>query len=170
MKNDLLLFAVMFAVAWIGFANLKDYLQPNQPLPEIEQSLTVTQSSAPPTDEELIRQLMGNQVQTWNRGDLDGFMQTYWKNEALTFSSGGETTSGWQAIYARYRQQFPEGEMGEIEFENLRFDVISDQSAIVMGKFSHLLPEEDLRGSFSLVLKKFDNQWKIIHDHTSIAE
>lgn len=170
MKNDLLLFAVMFAVAWIGFANLKGYLPPGQMPPAIEQTPTQSPPSSSQTPEETIRQVIGNQAEAWNQGDFDGFMQAYWKDETLTVTNGGETTTGWDAAYANYRQTFPQTEMGHIEFTDLNIEMVGDESAIVMGKRNHNLPKKNLKGTFSLVLKKFDNQWKIIHDHTSIAE
>ena len=32
-----------------------------------------------------IRRLLQQQTEAWNRGDLEGFMQTYWKSDSLMF-------------------------------------------------------------------------------------
>ena len=238
MKNDILLFAILFAVAWFGFANLKGYLEPastidspqsalanpasdQEALEDVSLAASPADSSLKPTDiqsglttagggiadddsrpddaadpssdlteasnddsvvgdndvkkslspataelPQTIRQVIQSQVQAWNRGDLEGFMDAYWNNESLTVSGGGETTRGWDATYAKYRQRFPESEMGQIEFRDLEIDMVGDESAIVTGNFQHQLPQQEANGAFSLVLKKFDDQWKIIHDST----
>ena len=44
-------------------------------------------------DEKEIAAILQKQTDAWNRQDIDGFMQTYWKSEELTFSSGGTTTA-----------------------------------------------------------------------------
>jgi hypothetical protein len=42
------------------------------------------------------------QEQSWNRGDIDAFVDHYWKSDELTFSSGGKTTRGWTETLNRY--------------------------------------------------------------------
>ena len=39
-------------------------------------------------DEAAIRRVINDQAAAWNKGDLDGFMAGYWKDEKLTFTSG----------------------------------------------------------------------------------
>lgn len=36
-------------------------------------------------DENAIRQLLAQQTESWNKGDIEGFMQTYWKSDSLMF-------------------------------------------------------------------------------------
>ena len=233
MKNDILLFAVMFAVAWIGFGALKGHLQlpatdntlpaatspesanliaePNKTdavkpseSPNVQQASTQLEKTKPTegsasktaqvntdadvdadadaktktvagsdnslSSEEAIEQVLMDQMEAWNQGDLDGFMEAYWNDENLTFSGGGGTTVGFEDTYANYRDRYPEGQMGQIKFKDLKTEMVGKESAIVTGRFDHQLPDEDVQGNFSLVLKSFDGQWKIIHDHTSVAK
>ena len=227
MKNDILLFAVMFAVAWIGFGALKGHLQlpatddatpaansnaganliaePNtndkakpSESPNVQQASTQLENVKPSDDstsktaqantdadneaksvsgsddslssEEAIEQVLVDQIKAWNRGDLDGFMEAYWNDENLTFSGGGSTTVGYEDTYANYRDRYPDGQMGQIQFKDLKTEMVGEESAIVTGRFDHQLSDKDVEGNFSLVLKVFDGQWKIIHDHTSVAE
>jgi hypothetical protein len=44
----------------------------------------------------LIRTLLENQSQAWNRGDLEGFMEGYWKNDSLRFIGKSGITYGWR--------------------------------------------------------------------------
>ena len=55
-----------------------------------------------------IEEILTKQAKCWNQGDIDGFMQTYWKSDNLTFSGGGKTTRGWQATLDRYIHQSPD--------------------------------------------------------------
>lgn len=119
-----------------------------------------------------VSQVLTVQADAWNRGKLEEFMGTYWKSKKLSFSSGGKTTFGWQATYDRYQQGYaPPKEMGKLKFSNLIVSSIEKNSALVLGNW-HLTKSDgsDPHGNFSLVLKKFDGQWKIIHDHTSLLK
>src|SRR6476661_4855443 len=45
-------------------------------------------SGPPVADESAIQRVLNDQAAAWNRGDLDGFMNGYWRDEKLTFTSG----------------------------------------------------------------------------------
>ena len=109
-------------------------------------------------------------MQAWNQGDLDGFMEGYWNDEALIISGAGDTNLGWEATYANYRQRYPEGKMGKIRFKDLNTSMVEKKSAIVTGRFDHQLADKQVSGNFSLVMKMIDAHWKIILDHTSVAK
>jgi len=108
------------------------------------------------------------QAKAWNRGDIGGFMQYYWKSDLLTFSSDGHTRRGWAETKARYEQRYPTPErMGHLEFSDLEVQMLAKDAALVLGRW-HLTREPDsVGGNFSLVFERIDGQWTIIHDHTS---
>ncbi len=134
-------------------------------------------ASSPPTaewllpdDDEMskeVRAVLQRQVAAWNNGDLEEFMQTYWRSEALTFSSGGRTQRGWQATLDRYRQRYPAGAMGTLRFDELEFYRISDQWALVLGRWFLTGPPGELEGNFTLVVREVGDAWFIVHDHSS---
>jgi ketosteroid isomerase-like protein len=108
------------------------------------------------------------QEDAWNRGDVDSFMEHYWNSDALTFSSEGKTTRGWTATLNRYRERYPTPEkMGQVKFSNLEITPLGDSAALVLGQWNLERETEPLSGNFSLVLRKFDDRWLIVHDHTS---
>jgi beta-aspartyl-peptidase (threonine type) len=124
--------------------------------------------------EEGIKHVLVSQVEAWNHGNLEGFMQGYWHSPDLLFYSGGSITRGWEPTLERYRQRYQtEGkEMGKLEFQDLNIDVLSWRSAVVTGKFQLTLSKtpdgKQPHGLFTLIFKRMPPMgWKIVHDHTS---
>jgi len=116
---------------------------------------------------EEIPRMLEQQAQAWNAGDIDAFMVPYWHSPNLTFSSGGKVTRGWQATLDRYHQRYPTREaMGRLTFSDLEITQPSPTVALVLGRW-WLDRSEPIGGSFSLVLRKDDGRWVIVHDHTS---
>jgi beta-aspartyl-peptidase (threonine type) len=120
--------------------------------------------------EQQIKHLLVSQVEAWNRGDLEGFMNGYWRSPDLTFFSGGSVTKGWEQTLSRYKQRYQSQgrEMGSLEFQNLQIDVLSDRSAIASGTWRLTMNDGTKpHGLFTLVLKRMPVGWRIVHDHTS---
>jgi uncharacterized protein (TIGR02246 family) len=126
-----------------------------------------------PSSVDAIRAVLDNQVVAWNRGDLDSFMAGYWKDDRLTFFSGDTITKGWQATYDRYRKRYQsEGrEMGKLEFRRVDVEMAGPDAAFVRGEW-HLTMKngKSPHGLFTLIFRRVDGQWRIVHDHTSTAE
>jgi ketosteroid isomerase-like protein len=115
-----------------------------------------------------IESVLRIQQEAWNRGDIDAFVEHYWKSEELTFSSKGETARGWTATLKRYREHYPtQKEMGRLSFSGLAITPLGDTAALVLGEWSLKRESEPVSGNFSLVVRKFDDRWLIVHDHTS---
>ena len=118
-----------------------------------------------------IKNMLDRQAAAWNRGDIDAFMEDYWKSDQLTFSSAGKATRGWAATKANYKTRYPTKEkMGQLTFSELEVTLLDETSALVLGRW-HLAREGDEpQGNFSLVLRQIDGTWVIVHDHTSLEE
>ena len=123
----------------------------------------------PDSAEDAIRKVLDDQVKAWNKGDIEGFMAGYWKSPELSFTSGGSHTRGWDATHERYRKRYKgEGkEMGKLTFSDIQVQVLSGESAYVRGRFEVVLSKETQKGLFTLIVKKFPEGWRIVHDHTS---
>lgn len=114
-----------------------------------------------------IIKILKTQEAAWNSGDIKAFMQAYWKSEKLTFSSGGNVERGWQATHDRYMKRYPDRQtMGKLSFDSLEVELLSGDVALMLGRWK-LDRQEPISGNFSLVWKKIDGQWVIVHDHTS---
>jgi ketosteroid isomerase-like protein len=140
------------------------------------ETLTIRQDSrlrrVHPNDDLLdaLEGILDVQAAAWNRGDIDGFMEHYWKSDELTFSSGGKTTRGWQTTKDNYKLRYPTRErMGHLTFDQLEVFPLGDTAALLLGHW-HLDRNGPVGGNFSLVFRKFDGAWVIVHDHTSRKE
>ena len=114
-----------------------------------------------------IKKVLEQQKQCWNNGDIDGFMQGYWKSKDLVFTSlKYKTTYGWEETLRRYQESYPtKSSMGELEFEIIKVNLTSKNTAKLEGKWK-LIKEKNPNGVFWLDLKKFDENWLIIKDST----
>ena len=129
----------------------------------------------PVEDEVNIRETLLLQSASWNKGDLKGFMEAYWKNDSLVFISSGGVKKGWQAVYDSYAKSFPNKEaMGNLGFEFFQIRALSSTDALVVGKWTVKRPskddpkkEETKSGHFTLRLQKIQDAWVIISDHTN---
>jgi ketosteroid isomerase-like protein len=119
-------------------------------------------------DEAAIRNVMTTQVKEWNNGNIDAFMQTYWKSDSLLFVGSSGPTYGWQTTLEHYKQRYPDTEaMGKLDFEILQVKLLSGEYAFVLGKWHLTRSIGDIGGHFTLLFKKIKGQWFIIADHTS---
>jgi len=122
------------------------------------------------TPETAIRQVLQNQVDAWNRHDLETFMAGYWNSPSLTFFSSAKATHGWQETLDRYRKNYQArgSEMGKLEFQDLQIEMLGSDSAFVRGKFLLTMSNgKQPHGLFTLVFRQFPEGWRIIHDHSS---
>ena len=116
---------------------------------------------------DIVSKLMAQQSD-WNKGDLDAFMKVYWNSEKLTFASGGKVTRGYQATLDGYKAKYSTKEkLGTLTFDNLDFQRLADRVMLVLGTWYLERGDDSIGGNFSLIWQKIDDQWLIVHDHTS---
>jgi beta-aspartyl-peptidase (threonine type) len=121
-------------------------------------------------DERAIRSVLDRQTAAWNKGDLEGYMQGYWKSPDLTFYSGGTITGGWEATLERYRKRYQsEGkEMGKLDFPEETIEVLGADAAMVHGRWRLALSGgKELRGLYTVIMRRLPEGWRIVHDHSS---
>lgn len=114
-----------------------------------------------------IRKVMDDQAAAWNRGDIEGFMQGYWKSEKLTFVSS-RVTRGWQQTLENYKRSYDTREkIGTLTFSDLEITLLSKDAALVLGSWSLKRTNDAPGGKFTLIFRKFKEGWRVVHDHTS---
>jgi ketosteroid isomerase-like protein len=120
-----------------------------------------------------VEQVLRLQQEAWNHHDLDGFMAGYWNSPELTFFSGAKEKQGWQATMDRYRATYtsPGHEMGQLNFSAMRIEMLGADAAFVRGAWQLTMSDgKTPHGLFTLIFRRFPDGWKIVHDHTSLAE
>lgn len=119
-------------------------------------------------DETAIRQLLHAQDEAWNRGDLEGFMQGYWKHDSLMFIGKSGITYGWQQTLDHYKKGYPDtAAMGKLHFEYIEIKRLSAEYFFVTGKWYLSRTIGNLNGSFTLLMQKIKGVWVIVKDHSS---
>ncbi len=112
--------------------------------------------------------VMDEQAAAWNRGDVDAFMRGYWNSGELVFVSGDGVTRGWQPTLDRYKKNYNSREkMGALKFSDLEISVLSKNVALVLGSWSLTRASDNPKGKFTLIFRKMNDGWRIVHDHTS---
>ncbi|MGB3464667.1 MAG: nuclear transport factor 2 family protein [Cyclobacteriaceae bacterium] len=120
------------------------------------------------TAEKQIIKLMDEQEACWNEGNLDCFMKSYWKSDNLVFIGKAGPKYGWKTTLTNYRKSYPDKRaMGKLKFEIIAIDVLSGDSAFVIGKWQLNRKDGDLSGHFTLLWKRIEGQWVIVADHSS---
>lgn len=122
--------------------------------------------SAVPTDD--ISQVIQEQEASWNRGDLDGYMQGYWNNDKMRFVSGDKFRYGWESTLAAYKKNYPDkATLGTLKFTIKDIKMLSNYAAMVVGRWQLTRAKDQPGGVFTLLVEKIDDRWVITHDHTS---
>lgn len=115
-----------------------------------------------------VRAVIEAQAAAWNRGDVAGYMEGYAKEETTTFVSGDTLTRGWQTVYDRYRARYDTREkMGTLTFSELELKPLSDFYLMATGRWQLARAADTPRGRFTLIFRRTNAGWRIVHDHTS---
>ncbi len=115
-----------------------------------------------------VESILLNQEKQWNSGDIDAFMEDYWKSDELQFIGSSGITYGWQKTKDNYFRRYPDrATMGHLTFTIIKTDQLSKNAMMMTGKFHLKRDMGDAQGHFLLVWRKIKGQWLIIADHTS---
>ncbi len=137
-------------------------------IPVLSSCMQSKPSFNPKAEEAAIRAVMETQQIAWNNGDIDKFMEGYWKSDSLQFMSKRGINKGWQATMDGYMKGYPDrAAMGTLRFEFLSIKPIGDSHFLVMGKYFLTRVSNNAEGNFTLIFKRIDGKWVVIYDHTS---
>ena len=153
MKKYLLVFSLsLFTYACINVrANVND--------------VNVIENTDYNTAKNAILKVMKDQETAWNNGNLEGFMQGYWKSDSLKFYGRNGLTKGWQNTLDNYKRGYPtKAETGTLNFVINDISKIEGNNYWVMGEY-HLKREAgDADGVFIIIFKKMTDGWQIVAD------
>jgi ketosteroid isomerase-like protein len=118
--------------------------------------------------EQAARRILQQQEQDWNSGNIDAFMESYWKSDSLLFVGKNGPVYGYAATLANYHKNYPDTlAMGKLQFNLLSFRSVGADHGFVLGQFVLTRRNDRPSGYFTLWFRKINGTWKIISDHTS---
>ena len=124
--------------------------------------------SAQQNDVQAIRHLLNRQQDDWNRGDIQAFMEGYWRSDSLMFIGSKGVTYGFNNTWERYKKNYDSREkMGSLRFDLIHINRLSPDVFMVVGKWQLTRTVGDIGGHYTLILRKIDGSWVIVSDHTS---
>jgi hypothetical protein len=133
----------------------------------VQKSDSSTDQTSP---EKKIRTMLQNQLNAWNSGSTQGFMENgYWQSDSLQFVSPNGVKFGYEQVLKMYRKSYPTPvEMGTLNFEILHIKFLDEQNSLaqVLGKWHVTENPKPGSGYFSLIVKFINDEPKIIIDHT----
>jgi ketosteroid isomerase-like protein len=119
------------------------------------------------TDIEQIKQVLYQSAEDWTNGDIEGFMEAYWKSDKLQFVGTYGITYGWQQTFENYKKGYPtKDHTGKLTFEILSTEFLARNLYTLIGTYQLERKIGESNGIFSLIFKKIDNKWVIISDHS----
>ena len=119
-------------------------------------------------DKQAILDLLEKQRTDWNKGDVEAFMQGYEKSDSLLFVGKNGPTYGWQKTLDNYKKGYPDkSAMGFLVFGIKKVDFLNPNLAFVLGSWNVKREKDELKGYFTLLIKKIKGEWKVFADHSS---
>lgn len=116
----------------------------------------------------IIKKIMHEQELAWNKGNIDGFMTSYWNSDSLKFIGQNGITFGWKSTLDNYKKNYPDkATMGELNFSITSVEQLSENSCFVIGSWNLKRKKGNVGGYYTLLWKKINGKWVIVTDHTS---
>ena len=116
-------------------------------------------------DKKEIMTILNLQQEAWSQNDLEGFMEGYWKSDSLFFYSGAQLKNGWQQTLNSYQKNYPNiASTGNLKFKIAKIAPIDSESYFVMGEYILTRQVGNSNGTFMIIFKKINGEWKIIAD------
>lgn len=115
----------------------------------------------------IVKLSMQLQELAWNSGNIDDFMDFYWKSDSLKFIGSKGITYGWSNTLTNYKKSYPDkAAMGTLKFTIIEAKQVGKNYIYVIGKWE-LAKEKPTGGYFTLLWQKINKKWVIVSDHTS---
>jgi len=88
--------------------------------------LVSSQMMAQSKAEKEIISVLHTQDEAWNNGNIEAFMQTYWKHDSLMFIGKSGVTYGWLNTLNNYKKGYPDTmAMGKLHFDLIQIKKLS---------------------------------------------
>lgn len=134
---------------------------------------TAACASAPATPssdyQAAISRELDGMLRAWNANDLEAHIAAY--ADSATWMTGTGVLKGKAAIRETLIKSFKRGDdlLGELAFSNTLFHPVSADVVYTTGSFqlTGLPSGKPINGRSTLIWKKVNGSWRIMHDHSS---
>jgi uncharacterized protein (TIGR02246 family) len=116
--------------------------------------------------EDEIEQLFADQAAILNAVDTEAWLDQFEQSEDFTYAASGEVTRGFAAFAEETRAYFANFESGEFAWGDRYIQVLAPDAACVTSTWEWTATTtagetENARGTWTVVLRKHDGDWKI---------
>ena len=153
--RHLILLAVAVVAAWFAL-----------------RSVSTTASRTPSDPAQVQREVLAvldHGARAWDAGNLDDFVSDYLPDSETTFITKTRVLHGVEAIRGVYAARFaPGAQRDSLHFQNVEVDILGPD--VVNTIAWYVLTRGDsitARGPTSLVMRRVNGRWRIVHDHSS---
>ncbi|CAN5275710.1 nuclear transport factor 2 family protein [soil metagenome] len=148
---------------------------PKHLLPVLLAAATIVPAAAlaaPPAahDAAAMRKTVDDSAVAWNRGDLNGFMESYEHSPATVMVGSKGLMHGWDTLRDHYQQAYGGKKgFGALSFSDFEATALGRDYAVLYGRYHLMRPDatKEDTGVFDLVMHKTPKGWRILSDHTS---
>ena len=107
----------------------------------------------------------------WNEGNIEKYMECYHRSDKMRFAGNESFNFGWENTLKRYKKSYPDKKaMGKLTFSDVDITILSNDAAYIFGRWTLHYPDKKRTGLYTLIMRKFKEGWRIIHDHSSSAK
>jgi len=153
--RHLILMAVAVVAAWFALRRMSPTASPT--------------ASDPAQVHREILAVLDHGARAWDAGNLDDFLSDYLPDSETTFITKTGVLHGIDAIRGVYAARFaPGARRDSLHFQNVEVDILAPD--VVNTIAWYVLTRGDsitARGPTSLVMRRVNGRWRIVHDHSS---
>ena len=123
-------------------------------------------------DAQRVYEVLLKMLDRWNAHDIEGHMEVYSKSPDLLVIIDSEQFNGWQQLHDSYVNGYPDRNgMGFIEPKRIQVKMLNPDLALALTWWSVSFSnsKQKVVGNTTMNLQRFDDRWKIIASHTTIA-
>jgi uncharacterized protein (TIGR02246 family) len=122
------------------------------------------------SEKEIYEQL-NRMADAWNRHDIDGYLDGYWRSDDLVIVVEGENLRGWDLLSKAYHSGYPNlQEMGTITLDRVQIRLIAPDLGFALTWFTASFPKKKEFGTDTVILKKLPEGWRVAISHSSFVE
>ena len=169
LKLQWVLLAAVFLMTNIGPAAGQKEKKKKKDQP---QSTDTSKTLATMSDEQQIDYMLSVMLGAWQIGDVEKLHSTYADDVSMVSGSWAPPVIGWANYLAVYQQQRARVQRVRMDRMNTYIKVNGNTGwACYQWDFSATLDGQPMesQGQMSVVVEKRNNQWVIVHNHTSLT-